>query len=495
MQLTWTKELPRESDLREKWNELALQMEKPEVFYTWEWASAVTLAYGATLKPWIATAYEDEKLVGVAALARPSPREAVFLTGTTADYCDFISRPSVRQQFVDRVLQDVNGVGVRSVVMANLPADSATVVALKANRLFKSFLRTGYVCGQVRFGSERERQWVTESLLKKKKFRRALDALDRIGPVILRHDSGDGMSASELDNFYRLHVARFLATGRLSNLVVKERRIFLSELAHLLGEHGWFDLMSLRVGDRAVGSNYGFRYHGSWFWYCPTIVNEFEDLSPGICLLAKVIESACQDSEANLVDLGLGAEGYKERFANAERTTLHATLSRSALSLWMTQGRYRAATAISTRPRLESLARRVHYRLQAGSQKIRKKGWIPILNSAGTRMQRSAVSIDEVRLLQWQGTDSPSARSRLVALNWEILADASMRYSDDRQTLDYVLRSAHRYRSEPSAGFVLLGESDDVALSFAWVAPYEGFNLPAVDESSARLCPRERHDF
>jgi hypothetical protein len=92
------------------------------------------------------------------------------------------------------------------------------------------------------------------------------------------------------------------------------------------------------------------------------------------------------------------------------------------------------------------------------------------------------VSIDEVHLLQWLGTDSPSARSRLVVLNWEILADAAMRYSDDRQTLDYVLRSAHRYRSEPHAGFALLGENDDVARSFAWVAPYEGFNLPAVDE-------------
>jgi len=86
---------------------------------------------------------------------------------------------------------------------------------------------------------------------------------------------------------------------------MKERREFLFELARLLSDRGWFDLMNLWVGDRVVGSNYGFRFQGSWFWYCPTIVNEFEDLSPGICLLAKVVEDACHDPEVHLVDLGL----------------------------------------------------------------------------------------------------------------------------------------------------------------------------------------------
>ena len=481
MQLTWTNDLPRESPLRGQWNDLVLQMEKPEVFYTWEWTSAVTQAYRATLEPWIATAYEDEKLVGVAALARLSAKQAVFLTGTTADYCDFISHPSVRQEFVERVLRDVNDAGVRSVVLANLPADSATVVALKSNRLFKSFLRTGYVCGQVRFGSEQERQWVTQSLLKKKKFRRALDALDRLGRVTLRHDSGDGLSAGELEAFYQRHVARFLATGRLSNLVMKERRNFLSELARLLGERGWFDLMSLCAGDRVVGSNYGFRFQGSWFWYCPTIVNEFEDLSPGICLLAKVVEDACQDPATNLVDLGLGAEGYKERFANAERTTLHATLNCSTFSLSIAKGRYRAATAISTRPRLESLARRAQHSLQSGKQQLRENGWVSTLASAGQRLRRSLMSVDEVRLFRWQGATSPPLGSRLVPLNWEILAAAAMRYSEDRATLNYLLRSAHRFRSAPHTGFALLG-ADDIAQSFAWVAPYEGFVLPEVKE-------------
>ena len=482
MQLTWTSELSEQSALRQQWDALVLRTEKPEVFYTWEWAAAVAQSYRATLEPWIATAYEGEDLVGVAALARSSPTEAVFLAGTTADYCDFVSRPAIRQEFVEQVLHDVHQAGIRSVVLANLPADSATVAALTSNGLYKSFLRTGYACGQVRFASEQERQWVTQSLLKKKKFRRALDALDRLGPVTLRHDFGEGLRARDLDAFYERHVARFLATGRLSNLVMKERRKFLSELARLLGGRGWFDLMNLWVGDRLVGSNYGFRFHGSWFWYCPTIVNEFEDLSPGICLLAKVVEDAVHDPEVHLVDLGLGAEGYKERFANAERTTLHATLNRSTLDLSRARGRYRVATAIMTRPRLESVIRRAEQRVRLGKQHVRENGWISTLAWVGQRLRRSLLSTDEVRLFQWQNsTARPLPHLRLVSLSWEILSAAAMRYSEDREALDYLLRSAQRFRSPAHAGFALLGE-DGIAQHFAWVAPYQGFAIPELGE-------------
>jgi hypothetical protein len=210
-------------------------------------------------------------------------------------------------------------------------------------------------------------------------------------------------------------------------------------------------------------------------------VNEFEDLSPGICLLVKVVEDACLDPATDLVDLGLGAEGYKERFANAERTTLHAALSRSILNLSMAKGRYRAASAISTRPRLESLARRAQHSLQSGEQHVREKGWIATLTSAGQRLRRSLMSVDEVRLFRWQGATSPPLGSQVVSLSWEILAAAAMRYSEDHETLNYLLRSAHRFRSAPHTGFASIGD-DEVAQSFAWVAPYEGFFLREVKE-------------
>jgi CelD/BcsL family acetyltransferase involved in cellulose biosynthesis len=482
MHLTWTRELPEQKKLREQWNALVLQMEKPEVFYTWEWAAAVTRAFQGSVEPWIATAYEGDELIGVAALAKPSATEAVFLAGNTADYCDFISLPGRRKEFVGEVLQALRQSGTQTVVLANLPAESATVAALESNQSFKSFLRTGYVCGQVRLGSEEERRALTDSLLKKKMLRRSLNALQRMGPVTLQHDAGAGLANGALDKFCATHVARFLATGRISNLVREERREFLRELARLLAEQGWFDLMSLHAGDPVLAWNYGFRFQGSWFWYQPTIVNTFEALSPGYCLLTKIVEDACRDPETHLVDLGLGAEGYKERFANAQRTTLYATLSRSGANLWKVRARYHVAEAVKKRPGLESLARRVQKVGRSCQKRVGESGWADTLAWAGGRLRKSIVSTDEVFFFRWSPEkDDLGPGPGLVWLSWEILAAAAMRYAEDCETLDYLLRSAARFRSGKDRGCALLG-ADGSAQHFAWVAPYEGFAMAELNE-------------
>jgi CelD/BcsL family acetyltransferase involved in cellulose biosynthesis len=483
MRLTWARGLPEQEQLREQWNALVFQMERPEVFYTWEWAAAIVRAYGDRVHPWVATAYEGNELVGVAALATPSPTEAAFLAGNTADYCDFISRPAMRREFVDQVLCSLREEGIRRLTLANLPADSVTVAELKANRWFKSFFRTGYICAQVQLGSNEERRLLIEALSKKKMLRRSMNTLSRIGPVTLQHDRGARLDEHPevLENFCAIHVARFLSTGRMSNLLCAERREFLRQLARLLAEPGWFDLMSLRAGEHVVALNYGFRFHGSWFWYQPTIVNQYEDLSPGYCLLSKMVEGACHDPEAELVDLGLGAEGYKERFANAQRTTLHAKLTRSSVDQWKSKSRYYSAQAIKKRPRLESMVRRVQTAGRSTRKRFQSEGWENTMVWAGRRLQNSIASAEQVLLFQWRADKEHDERPKLVPLTWEILSAAAMRYTDDRETLDYLLRSAGRFRANEHRGYTLLGQ-DGIAQHLAWVAPFEGFAMAELDE-------------
>ncbi len=489
MRLSWIRELPEDGKLRAQWEALVLESEQPEVFLTWEWAAAVTRAYGSSLQPWIGTAYEGEELVGMAALAKSSPSDVVFLAGATADYCDFVSRPADRQEFVAQVLSELKASGIRSVVLANLPADSATMAAVKADRSFRCFARHGYECAQVRLGSEEERRVLAQSFLKKKSVRWKMNSLQRIGPIVLRHEPELKTGDSALNTFFSMHVARFLATGRISNLVRPERRRFLAELAQLLGERGWFDLMSLCAGDRVVGYNYGFRFLGSWFHYQPTFENEFEPFSPGLFLLAKMIEAASQDPGAKIVDLGLGAEGYKEPFANAQRTTLHVTLSSNAFDHWRARGRYSAAAAVKRRPKLESLARQAQRQIAHGRESVRGNAWRPLLASAAKRLRRFFASRDEVWLYQWSDgmTDAGTGR-RLLPLSWETLAAAAMKYSDDAETLEYLLRSAKRFRAQQYRGYALPGQ-DGVAKHFAWVAPYDGFAIGELGET-LRWTPR-----
>jgi CelD/BcsL family acetyltransferase involved in cellulose biosynthesis len=160
------------------------------------------------------------------------------------------------------------------------------------------------------------------------------------------------------------HIARFQATGRVSNLAQPERRVFLEELAKLLSEHGWVVLTRMMSDEKTLAWNYGFQFQGVWFWYQPTFDSELEKYSPGFCLLSKLVEEAVENPDLNMVDLGLGAEEYKERFANQTRETLYVTLRASAVQHAREIVRYRAAEIVKASPKVEAAARGVLKRLR-----------------------------------------------------------------------------------------------------------------------------------
>jgi CelD/BcsL family acetyltransferase involved in cellulose biosynthesis len=198
----------------------------------------------------------------------------------------------------------------------------------------------------------------------KKMVRRSLSAMGREAPVRLAHARSWDAIDPILPQFVQAHIARFRATGRISNMAQPERQVFLAELAKLLSEAGWLTLTRMMSGEKVLAWNYGFQFHGTWFWYQPTFDSELEKYSPGFCLLAKLIEEAAENPGISTVDLGLGAEEYKERFANKTRETLYVTLRASAVKHWREIVRYRAAEMVKTSPRLEAGVRAVVARLQ-----------------------------------------------------------------------------------------------------------------------------------
>jgi CelD/BcsL family acetyltransferase involved in cellulose biosynthesis len=370
LRLVLHNEIPGGATLSHQWNALVSQMECPEVFYTYEWALAVSRAYRDSITPLLMLAYEQDSLVGVAALAMDaSQKEATFIAGTTADYCDFISHPDRRSEFVELVFTELRNLKIPLLVLANLPADSATSYALPfaaRTHEYSSFSRPAFRCAQVVLSSPEQKESTKRSMQRKQMVRRHLKAMAKIAPVELRHLKSWENIAAALPKFEQAHVARFLSAGRVSNLVRDERRTFLAELAKLLSGPGWITLTSLNVGDEPVAWNYGFQFAGSWFWYQPTFDSRFQRYYPGLCLLAKIVEEACERPEINLVDLGLGAEGYKERFATGARQTLHVTITASTARRLKEIVRYHAASAIKSAPPIEHYVRRLLGRTSAG---------------------------------------------------------------------------------------------------------------------------------
>jgi CelD/BcsL family acetyltransferase involved in cellulose biosynthesis len=373
LRLALHREIPEDDILARQWNELVQQMECPEVFYTYQWALAVSRAYRDSITPLLVLAYERDSLVGVVALATDkAQRDTFFLAGATADYCDFISSPRLRHELVSCVLAELRMLGMPMLVLPNLPADSATARALSPSadlRGYNSFSQSAFQCAQVLLQTEEQRGSVRRSMRHKRE-RRYLKSLAAKVPVVVDHLAAWDQIALALPAFSEAHVARFSAIGRTSNLDNPQRLAFLSELAKLLSPHGWITLSQLRAGERPMAWQYAFRFARHWAFYQTTFESSFREYSPGFGLILKLIEDACDSADTEFVDLGLGGEDYKKRLATGARETLHVTLARSTVTYWKVAARYHAAAAIKTSPRLEHYVRRVLGRPSAGNAPV-----------------------------------------------------------------------------------------------------------------------------
>ena len=481
LRLVQLKTIPEDEDLRRQWDALVARVDRPQVFYTYEWALAVERAYGASLLPLVFLAYdESESLCGVAALATDSAANNVsFLCASTGDYCDFVSSPERRPAFVHAVIRELKRQGLTRMALANLPADSATLAAVReATRQHEwfCFARGAYVCAQVCFDKlERHKNGkpVAPGL---KRIRRFVNAMRSRSPVHFDHSRSWDAVDPVLPQFIEAHVARFLEIGRISNLAHPRRREFLAELAKLLAGRQWFVLSRMMAGDRVVAWHYGFQFHDAWFWYQPTFDSSVERFWPGFCLLSQVIQDAIENPALKMLDLGLGSEAYKAKFANESRQTLHVSVHRSVLAHGATVLRYQAARAARAIPAIERLA-------LAGRQKVRtlrghlqeQGAWLTLIWLA-RHLLRLLWARDEVFFYEWAEEESFTALRdvRLHPLDLHQLARAAMEYAEDEDTAAYLLRSAQRLRAGDCEGFALTDNAGR-PVHFAWTAPFDGF--------------------
>ena len=480
MDLVLLREIPEDANLRRQWNTLAAGMEEPQVFYTYEWALAVYRAYRTTLRPLLFLAYDGpESLTGVAALAATAGSVS-FLCATTGDYCDFLSPVEQRQAFVASVMNELKRQNIREVALSNLPSDSATAEAIhkQGGRCgYHFFARTAYVCAQISLSALERRGTDKPILPRKKMLRRFLNAMGRENPVRLDHARSWEETQRVLPQLMLAHVARFLVTGRISNMARAQRRTFLTELAKLLSEPGWVAVTRMMSGDKVFAWNYGFQFAGTWFWYQPTFDSDLEKYSPGFCLLAKVVEEAAENPSFKVVDLGLGTEEYKERFANQSRETLFVTLQVSASRHCREIARYHAARVVRASPKLERSVRLMIHALQKAKTHLREHGVTGGVTTVSRRLGSLLWATTEVFFYEWS---SPiflgTVATRLRPMDLNHLAVAAVEYVDDEETLAYLLRAARRLRSENAEGYVLT----DVAgrpLHFAWLTAFDRFYL------------------
>jgi len=361
LQIVVLREIPEA--IGAEWNALVQEMERPEVFYTHEWALAVSRAYQSSIMPLLFLAYERDRLVGLVALATDRmQKQAFFLSAATADYCDFVGPETRRAELVGLVLAELQRLRLRMLVAANLPASSATAHAIKpvaSMHGFSSFSRPAYECAQITLESPDQRRDVKLAIAAQRTLRSVIRSLERQGALVVEHLRAWPGIRAVLPDFIKAHIARFRSMGRTSHLSDPARQQFLRELSFLLSAKGQVVLSQLLVNDRPIAWNYGFQFAGSWLYYQLAFLSEWQRFSPGVCLLTKIVEAAGDDPAIHRVDLGLGSEGYKQRFTTSTHQTLHVTVTRSARRRLQEVARYHAASAIKSNTYLEHWVRRL----------------------------------------------------------------------------------------------------------------------------------------
>jgi CelD/BcsL family acetyltransferase involved in cellulose biosynthesis len=486
--VTVLEKIPEDPDLSTAWNTLVLAMENPEVFFTYQWALAASRGFQELLSTRLFLVYDFEELAGVVALAIDprAPRAAFFLTSSTADYCDIVSTPTNRKAVILALLEEFKKLGLSDLVLANVPANSATLKELPGvagSQRFYVTSRTAYNCGVVQLGGEGQRETLIRSLAGKSRERRALKRLSDLGSVKVIHLTEPEEIGPSLESIVSAQISRFLASNRISPLVGAERRAFLQQLSDLLSQSGWLKISQLEIDGHPVAWNYGFRFGGSWFWYLPTFEMEYAHVSPGSCLLRLLVEEGAKDSSLQWLDLGLGEESYKDRYANNMRETRYVRLSRGFPRHVLSAGRELISATVARFPQFGDKAREARAAYRATASRVRETGISATAGYSLRRVARAIASEDEVLLFESDSNlESQASTVQLIPLTREHLVEGSITNANDPATLRYLMRCAARLSQPGASGFVLHDETGR-PVHFLWIDNYDGFRLAEIGQS------------
>jgi len=483
--------IPDDGHFGEEWNRLVQAMESPQVFYTYEWALAVSRAYSSP-QTLLFAAYRENALVGIAALAVDHlSGEAVFSAGTTADYCDFVSAPADREEFIRLAMQELHARGISTLRLVNLPADSFSAAILKnVTRAsgYSMFARPAYFCARIALDSAEQRLQIAQSA--RRSLKKAKNVAARLGGAAVAHTKTCEEFMAEFPEYAVASVARFLAVGQTSNLLSEKRRLFMGELAKLLAARGWLTFSTLKLNAKTVAWHFGFQFAGAWFSYLPAFESEPQlHPGPGAYLLCEILQQASQDPVTRVVDLGLGDEGYKQPYAKAGRRTLYAVATRSKTRLFRERSRYRLGKVVRKSPQLERSVRMCMARIADLRQEISRQGIKRFALSWLRALRKQIFQSAEFLFLEAaRHKMDDDTELTLVSLSMKLLAVTAIRYENDRETLEYIQRSAARLQCGENEAFALL-DARGSPVHVCWVAPFDGFQVPGLKHTLAEPAP------
>jgi CelD/BcsL family acetyltransferase involved in cellulose biosynthesis len=316
--------------LASEWNAVLRASAADIPFLTLEWQSAFWRALGEGALNVIEVREEDGTLIGIAPLCRievEGKRLLRWVGGIDpSDYLDFVftrgREAEIGAHVLDVLSADPNW---DRIDLYNVPEASAT-----RTWLARAAASRGWTCVE-------ERQTVSPLLVLPDSFAAYLESLDgkerrEMRRKLRRADATDGLRwyivdgeyahelEPEVDAFLDLMVRSH--AGKADFMTAQMRRFFY-EAVRAAHHGGWLQLAFLEVEGRKAATYLSFDYGDQLMVYNSGFEPEaFLALSPGIVLIARLIEKSIQQGK-RAVDFMRGDEEYKYRLGAKDRWVYH----------------------------------------------------------------------------------------------------------------------------------------------------------------------------
>lgn len=340
-------------ELAEVWDELVASSHRRSVFLSWRWVSAWMKSFLGPNKLLCLVVYDDDKPVAIAPFWVKRMRFGKLFTIRSlrllvsekvgADHLDLISVLKDRAAMVDMIWKELFGPLRKEwdmLAMDDIPTDSRTLDRMKwlaeeDYRCIKTEFKGYEVCPYLPLPPTYEE--FLESLSRKHRYsiNRYKRLLSEQGELRLERVS----NREELDKAMNLLIAlnrkSWQERGQEGSFSTQEFIDCHRELARGFLDDGRLMLCTLFLGEKHIGSFYGFFDNGTLHNYITSVERGVDRrVSVGKVLVAMCIEKAIE-RECRELDFLRGDERYKYEWTDHDRRNLSMDFyNRKSRALW-----------------------------------------------------------------------------------------------------------------------------------------------------------------
>lgn len=321
------------------WNELVTAGVTNAPFLRYEYLSTWWSSLGGgewqDSKLAVITAAENDRLVGIAPLFLAdghAAEAALMLLGSIeiSDYLDLIARPDAIQPFIVGLLDWLAQTYPEAWSLldwVNLPEDSPTLIALKAESVKRGWAYTQEVYQPTPYiPLPGDFEAYLNSLDKKQRheIRRKVRRAEESGRGVRWYIVDD---ESKLDSEMDACLALMAHDPEKDAFLTPAMRTQMKASAHAAFRTGYLQLAFLEVDGQKACVYLNFDYANRIWVYNSGLDRKFMDISPGWVLLAYLLEWA-NDHKRSEFDFMRGNEDYKYRFGAVDRQVMRVKISR-----------------------------------------------------------------------------------------------------------------------------------------------------------------------